>query len=60
MTYNRIANIATLVTLIGGLLLFYSDSGAFLSSLTAAILSAALVWISFLMIGWLTQVFTKH
>jgi hypothetical protein len=59
MAFNNIGLIATAVTFFGGLLLFYSDSGDFFYSLIAAILSAALVWVSIVMIGWLTQVFTK-
>ncbi len=59
MGFQKIALIATGLTFIGALLLFYSDSGAFFYSITAAILSAALVWVSIIMLGWLTQVFTK-
>ena len=58
-TFKRVEYGITLLTLIGGSLLFFSQTHELLSSLVAAILSAALVWISFIMIGWLAQVFTK-
>ncbi len=40
-------------------ILFYNDTKNLLSSLSAAVLSALLVLISFIMISWLAQVFTK-
>ena len=59
MTYKQFENIGTLITFLVGFFLFYSQTVELLGSLAAALLSAALVWISFVMIGWLAQVFTK-
>jgi hypothetical protein len=59
VTYKQVEYIATLAIFLLGFFLFYSQTAELLSSLVAAVLSAALVWISFIMIGWLSQVFTK-
>lgn len=42
-----------------GFLLFYHNTGEVISSATAAILSAALTLVSFIMLRWLVQVFLK-
>lgn len=49
----------SLVVLIIGFLLFYSDTQEWISSLMAALLSAALILGSFIALRWLVQVFTK-
>ncbi|MCE2982988.1 MAG: hypothetical protein LW832_05425 [Parachlamydia sp.] len=39
--------------------LVYDDTQATIGSVTAAILTALLFWISFMMLSWLIRVFTK-
>ncbi|CUI16810.1 hypothetical protein PNK_1193 [Candidatus Protochlamydia naegleriophila] len=51
--------LVSVLVFIFGTILFYNDTKNLLSSLSAAILSALLVLISFIMISWLAQVFTK-
>jgi hypothetical protein len=54
-----LGNILSVLTLVLGFLLFYSDNKEWKGSLLAALLSAALVYGSFMMIRWLVQVFKK-
>lgn len=49
------AGVIFLITLI----VFYSDSGAFLGSLIAAIISGALAWISYVLTRWLALALRK-
>ena len=51
--------VSSLLTLIVGFLLFYNKTQEPIGSLTAAILSAALVWISCIMLEWIVQIFIK-
>ncbi|WP_068469545.1 hypothetical protein [Candidatus Protochlamydia phocaeensis] len=51
--------IASLAVLIFGFLLFYGDTQEFFSSISAAVLSALLVLISFIALSWLARVFTR-
>lgn len=51
--------ILTAVTLIGGFALFYGETQEWIGSLTAAILSAILVLISFMILSWLLKAFLK-
>jgi hypothetical protein len=48
----------SLAVLIFGFLLFYSDTNQLIGSFVAAFLSAALTFVSFIMIRWLVEVFT--
>lgn len=51
--------ILSVATLILGFLLFYSQTQEPIGSLSAAILSSALVLGSFMMLYWLAEVFVK-
>ncbi|KIC72123.1 MULTISPECIES: hypothetical protein [Candidatus Protochlamydia] len=59
LTIRRFGYIASLLIFILGATLFYNESHTFWNSLSAAFLSSLLVLISFIMISWLVQVFTK-
>ena len=57
--YRTFTCVAALLTFVGAFLLFLSDTHEVFGSLGAALLSAGLVWISCVMLGWLCDVFIK-
>ena len=58
-TLKWIDYIISLFIFIFGFLLFYSETNEWKGSLLAAILSAALTFVSLVAIRWLIEVFTK-
>lgn len=57
---RRLSYVASALIFIFCFILFYNDSKETISSLFAALLTALLTLVSFIMIGWLIQVFTKR
>jgi uncharacterized membrane protein len=51
--------VLSIATLIFGFLLFYSQTKEPIGSLSAAVLTSALVWGSFTMLYWLAEVFVN-
>lgn len=56
---TKLGYILTIGILIFGFFLFFHDTHEWIGSLTAAVISAGLVFFSFIAIRWLVQVFTK-
>lgn len=56
---DRNSYIAAGATLIIGLVLFFSNTQEFLGSLAAAIMAAALVWVSWVLMRWLILALRK-
>lgn len=50
---DKTSYIVALITLLLSFILFFSDTLEFMKSLAAAILLAALVWASYIMLRWL-------
>lgn len=50
---NGMSFVVAAVTLVFALFLFYADTNEFLGSLTAALLSAALMWMAYVLVRWL-------
>ena len=51
--------IISIIVFIYSFFLFYNDTQAWVGSLSAAVLSAGLVFVSLTMLRWLVQVFIK-
>jgi len=56
---DRLSYIIALITLIGTWLFFFIQTNEFLSSLTAGILTALLVWMSYVIMRWLILSFRE-
>lgn len=56
---DKISYYIALVTLILSFILFFSDTLEFMKSFAAAIMVAALVWVSYVMIRWLVLALRK-
>lgn len=57
---NRLCYVLSLVVLLFGFLLFYSQTGEWKGSLMAAVLAAALVYGACVTIKWLIEVFSVN
>ncbi len=50
---DRFSFVVAIITLIFGLILFFSQTGEFIGSLSAALLAAGLAWVSYIFLRWL-------
>lgn len=58
-TIRMTGYIATLLVLVFGFLILYNETGVLVSSFFMAILAALMVWATFVIMGWLAQMFIK-
>lgn len=59
MNIDKTSYIVSGISLVLSFILFFSDTFEFAKSLVAAILLAALVWVSYIMIRWLILALRK-
>lgn len=59
MVVDKMSYIVSIIALVFGFILFFSDTWEFMKSFAAAVLLAALVWISYIMIRWLVLALRK-